>query len=46
MENFKDLKIIDLDVAITQQSPTASGLRYMYLKLSDCAPPNWGDIFN
>jgi len=42
---FEDIKITDLEVELTRQSDTASGLRYMYLKLSGSPPSEWSEIF-
>ena len=44
--SFTDIRIIRLDTGATQQSPTAPGLRHMYLSLSERPPRVWSQIFN
>jgi hypothetical protein len=43
---FTDIRITGLDTAATEQSPTAPGLRHMYLSLSDSPPFVWTQIFD
>ena len=42
---FQDIKIIDLDVDKTRPSNKASGLRHMFLKLSELPPREWVQLF-
>jgi dTMP kinase len=42
---FADIRITGLNTDSTRQSPTAPGLRLMYLSLSDSPPQVWGQIF-
>ncbi len=42
--HFQDIKIIDLDVDKTRPSNKASGLRHMFLQLSDLPPREWVQI--
>jgi hypothetical protein len=42
---FTDIRIIALYADATQQSPTAPGLRLMYLSLSETPPHVWCQIF-
>lgn len=44
--DFKDIKIIDLDVDKTKPSNNSSGLRQMHLKLSSAPPSEWISFFN
>lgn len=44
--NFQDIRITGLDSKATQQSPTAPGLRLMYLTLSGTPPHMWTQIFD
>ena len=44
--SFTDIRITGLDTGATEQSPTASGLRLMYLTLSEQPPSVWSDIFD
>jgi hypothetical protein len=44
-EPFEEIRIIDLDVDLTQPSQEARGFRRMYLKLSAEPPPEWVRIF-
>jgi hypothetical protein len=39
------IRITGLDTSKTAQSPTASGLRLMYLTLSDTPPNEWVELF-
>lgn len=43
---FEPIKIVTLDTSKTEQSKTASGLRLMYLKLSQFPSSEWGQIFD
>jgi hypothetical protein len=43
--NFEPIKIVTLDSNRTRQSPTASGLRLMYLKLSQTPADAWEQLF-
>lgn len=42
---FEPIRIIDLVTDKTEQSPTASGLRLMYLKLSQAPSEAWEQLF-
>jgi len=42
---FEPIRIVDLITDKTAQSPTASGLRLMYLKLSQSPTDEWEQIF-
>jgi hypothetical protein len=42
---FEPIRITGLDAEKTEQSPTASGLRLMYLRLSQEAPLEWEQLF-
>lgn len=44
-QEFQDIRITGLDIAATEQSSTAPGLRYMHLTLSTRAPAVWCEIF-
>ena len=44
-ELFKEIRITDLDVELTQPSQEASGFRRLYLKLSGEPPGEWVKIF-
>ena len=41
----KEIRIIDLDVDLTQPSPEAPGFRRLFLKLSEEPPPEWVNMF-
>jgi hypothetical protein len=43
---FTEIRIVDLEVERTEQSPTASGLRLMHLSLSANPPDEWTQIFD
>lgn len=45
-KDFKDIKIIDIDINRTKPSQTAPGYRHMYLKLSDKPTNEWINLFN
>jgi hypothetical protein len=42
---FTDIRITGLNADATEQSPTAPGLRLMYLSLSEAPPDVWCQIF-
>ena len=42
---FEPIRIVDLVADKTEQSPTASGLRLMYLRLSHTPTDAWGQLF-
>jgi hypothetical protein len=44
-EPFEEIRIIGLDVDLTQPSQEAPGFRRLYLKLSEEPPPEWVKIF-
>ena len=43
---FEEIRIIDLDVDLTQPSQEAPGFRRLYLKLSEEPSPEWVKIFD
>ena len=43
---FAEIRILDLDVERTEQSPSAPGLRLMHLELSADPPSEWAQIFD
>jgi len=43
---FTDIRIVDLDVELTRPSTKASGLRHMFLRLSNDPPLEWIEFFN
>jgi hypothetical protein len=43
---FEPIKIVTLDTSKTEQSRTASGLRLMYLQLSQTPSSEWEQIFD
>lgn len=45
MTTFEDIKIVGLDVDLTQPSRKAPGLRLMHLRLSESPPPEWVQLF-
>jgi hypothetical protein len=42
---FEEIRIIDLDIDLTQPSQEAPGFRRLYLKLSEEPSPEWVKIF-
>jgi len=46
MEDFEDIRIIDLDVDKTKPSKKASEMRWLYLKLSSLPANTWNEFFN
>lgn len=45
LEDFDDIRVVDLDEPLTRQSQTASGLRHMHLRLSGRPSHGWAEIF-
>lgn len=45
LEDFEDIRVVNLDEQLTRQSPTASGLRHMHLRLSVRPSHGWAEIF-
>lgn len=42
---FEDIQVVDFLPDRTQKSNTASGLRHLFLKLSDSPPRDWATLF-
>ncbi|MCK2149444.1 hypothetical protein MYE70_10235 [Marinobacter alexandrii] len=46
MDEFTDIKLTGLDTDLTRQSPSASGMKLVYLSLSELPPQEWRQIFD
>jgi hypothetical protein len=46
VETFTDIKLVGLDTKLTRQSPSAPGMKLVYLNLSAVPPSSWAQIFS